>query len=179
MRDVRRLFRRRGNYFSSSSTEFRWRMEVWRHGGLKRATAWALLSIQKMISSCCHSLGTESDNSEDVFPVQQLVRGSMAANQEKVWVGFDLGGTKMLTVAYDESWVELGRRRRKTRGRDGSDSGIERIGSTIERLLEESKIEVSRLAGIGIGCPGPIDLTNGRILTTPNLGWMTSTSAAT
>ncbi len=29
----------------------------------------------------------------------------MAANQEKVWIGFDLGGTKMLTVAYDE---ELG-----------------------------------------------------------------------
>ncbi len=95
----------------------------------------------------------------------------MAANQEKVWIGFDLGGTKMLTVAYDENWGELGRRRRKTRGREGSDSGIDRIGSTIERLLEESKIEVDRLAGIGIGCPGPIDLTNGRILTTPNLGW--------
>lgn len=95
----------------------------------------------------------------------------MIANQEKVWIGFDLGGTKMLTVAYDENWKELGRRRRKTRGRDGSDSGIERVGSTIERLLEDCKIGVDRLAGIGIGCPGPIDLKRGRVLMAPNLGW--------
>ena len=87
----------------------------------------------------------------------------MAANQEKVWIGFDLGGTKMLTVAYDQDWAELGRRRRKTRGRDGSDSGVERIGSTIDRLLDESNIGRDAMAGIGIGCPGPIDLEPGQM----------------
>jgi glucokinase len=95
----------------------------------------------------------------------------MAANQKNIWIGFDLGGTKMLTVAYDEMWNVIGRRRRKTRGHEGSDSGIERIGSTIDRLLSENEIDKDRIAGIGIGCPGPIDLENGRILTTPNLGW--------
>ena len=95
----------------------------------------------------------------------------MAANQKNVWIGFDLGGTKMLAVAYDEKWGVVGRQRRKTRGRDGSDSGIERIGSTIERLLSENEIDKDRIAGIGIGCPGPIDLDKGRILSTPNLGW--------
>lgn len=94
-----------------------------------------------------------------------------AASVEKIWIGFDLGGTKMLAIAYDDQWKELGRRRRKTRGREGSDSGSERIGSTISRLLEESNLSVSQIAGIGIGCPGPIDLDNGSILTTPNLGW--------
>lgn len=88
-----------------------------------------------------------------------------------LWIGFDLGGTKMLTVAYDPEFQELGRRRRKTKGRDGSDSGIARIASTIDRMLEESSLDRDRIAGIGIGCPGPIDLDNGRILTTPNLGW--------
>jgi glucokinase len=95
----------------------------------------------------------------------------MAANQKNIWIGFDLGGTKMLTIAYDEKWNVIGRRRRKTRGRDGSDSGIERIGSTIDELLGENEIDKDRIAGIGIGCPGPIDLENGRILATPNLGW--------
>jgi glucokinase len=95
----------------------------------------------------------------------------MAANQKNIWIGFDLGGTKMLTIAYDEKWNVIGRRRRKTRSREGSDSGIERIGSTIDRLLSENEIDKDRIAGIGIGCPGPIDLENGRILTTPNLGW--------
>lgn len=92
-------------------------------------------------------------------------------NPKNVWIGFDLGGTKMLAIAYDDDWKVIGRRRRKTRGRDGSDQGVERIGSTIERLLEENNIEKKAIAGIGIGCPGPIDLEGGRILTTPNLGW--------
>ncbi|MFK8111552.1 MAG: ROK family protein [Rubripirellula sp.] len=95
----------------------------------------------------------------------------MAANQKNVWLGFDLGGTKMLTVAYGDKWQPIGRRRRKTRGREGSDSGIERIGSTIDRLLDESKISKDQIAGIGIGCPGPIDLEKGRLMYAPNLGW--------
>lgn len=95
----------------------------------------------------------------------------MASNPKNVWIGFDLGGTKMLTTAYDDNWTALGRRRRKTRGREGSEQGIERIGSTIERLLDETNIDRKSISGIGIGCPGPIDLTAGRILTTPNLGW--------
>ncbi|OYP31077.1 ROK family protein [Rhodopirellula sp. MGV] len=90
---------------------------------------------------------------------------------DDIWVGFDLGGTKMLAIAYDNDWNVLGRRRRKTKGREGSDSGIARIGSTIERLIEENELQGKRIRGIGIGCPGPIDLKKGRILTTPNLGW--------
>lgn len=95
----------------------------------------------------------------------------MVDHHDEIWIGFDLGGTKMLTIAYDDQWNVLGRRRRKTRGREGSDSGIARIGSTIERLLNENELEGKKICGIGIGCPGPIDLKKGRILTTPNLGW--------
>lgn len=100
----------------------------------------------------------------------------MAANDpteadKKVWIGFDLGGTKMLVIAYDENWKEMGRRRRKTKGSEGSDSGIQRIASTISRLLEETKLSPKDIAGIGIGCPGPIDLDKDEVLMTPNLGW--------
>ncbi len=87
-----------------------------------------------------------------------------------IWIGFDLGGTKMLAVAFDHEMKPLGRRRRKTRG---SDTGIARITTTIQKLLDESEIDVKRVAGIGIGCPGPIDLEGGRLLSTPNLGWDT------
>ncbi|MEM1069171.1 MAG: ROK family protein [Planctomycetota bacterium] len=95
----------------------------------------------------------------------------MAGTTKDIWIGFDLGGTKMLSIAYDSEWNAVARRRRKTRGREGSDSGVQRIGSTIERLLDENDLDIEQVAGIGIGCPGPIDLENGRILTTPNLGW--------
>ncbi len=33
------------------------------------------------------------------------------------WIGFDLGGTKMLAVVYDDNFTPLGRARKKTKGR--------------------------------------------------------------
>jgi glucokinase len=88
-----------------------------------------------------------------------------------VWIGFDLGGTKMLAVAFDSNWQVLGRKRRKTRGGEKGDSGLDRVGTTINRLLEENKISKDRIAAIGIGCPGPIDLDKGLVTLAPNLGW--------
>ena len=96
----------------------------------------------------------------------------MATNAKNVWVGFDLGGTKMLTIAYDEKWNSVGSEKRKTRGKSkDSDFGVHRIASTIDRLFSKNDLSIDQVAGIGIGCPGPIDLEKGRILTTPNLGW--------
>lgn len=94
-----------------------------------------------------------------------------AKQSDKFWIGFDLGGTKMLAIAYDQDWKELGRRRRKTKGSEGSENGIERIASTINRLLEESGLDSKNIAGIGIGCPGPIDMDKGELLEALNLGW--------
>ena len=90
---------------------------------------------------------------------------------ERVWVGFDLGGTKMNAVLYDHKFDILARRKKKTRGADGAAAGVERIRSTIEKLLEEGGLDRARLGGIGVGCPGPLDLDEGVILAAPNLGW--------
>ncbi len=95
----------------------------------------------------------------------------MSDENRSIWVGFDLGGTKMLAAAYDSDWTELSRRRRKTKSHEGSDSGINRIGTTIQRMLDEAGIDNEQIAGIGIGCPGPVDMNRGKILGTPNLGW--------
>ncbi|MEI8380703.1 MAG: ROK family protein [Planctomycetota bacterium] len=90
---------------------------------------------------------------------------------DKVWVGFDLGGTKMNAVLFDRKFEAIARRKKKTRGADGATAGVERIRATIEKLLEEGSIDRSRLGGIGVGCPGPLDLDEGIILAAPNLGW--------
>ena len=89
----------------------------------------------------------------------------------KVWVGFDLGGTKMSAVLFDRKFDAVARRKKKTRGADGVEAGLERIRSAIDKLLEESQVPRDRLGGIGIGCPGPLDLDEGVILELPNLGW--------
>lgn len=86
-------------------------------------------------------------------------------------IGFDLGGTKMLSVLYDENFEPVARERRKTRGHEGAEAGLNRICETIERTLDKADISRDDLAGIGVGCPGTLNLDSGVILDAPNLGW--------
>lgn len=94
-----------------------------------------------------------------------------SASTQGVWVGFDLGGTKMLAQAYDKDFHIIGKDRRKTKSAEKAESGLDRIVLTIRTCLENGQIDVSRLAGIGIGCPGPVDMDRGVVLNPPNMGW--------
>jgi glucokinase len=96
---------------------------------------------------------------------------STGENERNYWIGFDLGGTKMLAVALDAEMRPVGRKRKRTEGSQGAQIGLERIAQAIEGALEEAGVSPRRLAGIGVGCPGPLDLDRGVILDAPNLGW--------
>ncbi|HEX5105539.1 MAG TPA: ROK family protein [Pirellulaceae bacterium] len=87
------------------------------------------------------------------------------------WVGFDLGGTKMLAAAFSSDFRALGRKRRKTKGSEGVKAGLDRIVETINDALEEAQIKPNQLSGIGVGCPGNIDLEKGTLIDSANLGW--------
>ena len=89
----------------------------------------------------------------------------------QAWVGFDLGGTKMMATVFDGDFAVLGRKRKKTRGYDGQKVGVERIIETINQALDEAHINRQDVAGIGIGCPGPVDPEKGIVLEAANLGW--------
>lgn len=88
-----------------------------------------------------------------------------------IWVGLDLGGTKMLAKVFDDRFEELGRAKKKTEGHRGMKAGLERMGNTIEEALEDAGIEKDQVRGIGVGCPGPVDAEKGIIVEAPNLGW--------
>ena len=87
------------------------------------------------------------------------------------WVGFDLGGTKMMAAAFTPDFRIVGRKRRKTKGNEGAKAGMERIVSTIREALEEKELSADQIRGIGIGCPGSVDLDRGIILDSANLSW--------
>jgi glucokinase len=93
------------------------------------------------------------------------------ARNSRPWVGFDLGGTKMLGAVFSPEFRLLGRRRRKTKGAEGAKAGLERIIETIHDALEEGKLADQKLAGIGVGCPGNIDLEKGVVIDSANLSW--------
>lgn len=92
-------------------------------------------------------------------------------NDKQVWVGFDLGGTKMMATVFDRKFRPLGSRRRKTKGAEGGSAGVERMMKTINEALADAGVPASRLGGIGVGLPGPLDLEKGIIIEASNLGW--------
>ena len=94
-----------------------------------------------------------------------------ALNEKKrYWIGFDLGGTKMLAIVADAKMQPVVRRRRKTRDESG-EVNLNRVIDTIEKALEEASLTHEDLAGIGIGSPGTLDLESGTVLEAANLGW--------
>ena len=93
------------------------------------------------------------------------------STQERHWIGFDLGGTKMLATIFDAKFKPLGRERKKTKGNEGVKAGLDRIAGVIRTALEEANVTAAQITGIGIGCPGVLDLDRGVILESANLGW--------
>jgi glucokinase len=87
------------------------------------------------------------------------------------WIGFDLGGTKMLCLVLDSEFQVVARGRKKTKGMFGAEAGMARIAGLIEETLVGAGISKEQIAGIGIGCPGPVDWKRGVVTVAVNLGW--------
>lgn len=90
---------------------------------------------------------------------------------ERVWIGFDLGGTKMLAKVFNDDYETLGRAKQKTQGAKGAKAGLKRMTSVVEDALKDANVGAYQIAGIGVGCPGPINPEIGEIVEAPNLGW--------
>ncbi|MCL4205879.1 MAG: ROK family protein [Pirellulaceae bacterium] len=93
------------------------------------------------------------------------------AKQPPYWMGFDLGGTKMLAKIFDANFQEIGRERKRTKGHGGIRNGLERIEKTIQGALSNAGLKPEDLSGIGVGFPGPVDMDRGVLLEAVNLGW--------
>jgi glucokinase len=87
------------------------------------------------------------------------------------WIGFDLGGTKMLAKLFDADFQTVSRERKKTRGFDGQEAVIQKIIKTIHGALTQAEVTADQLDGIGIGVPGPVNQATGIVLEAVNLSW--------
>ncbi len=89
--------------------------------------------------------------------------------QNRVYLGVDVGGTKIQATLVEDTGAVLGRERCAT-PRDG---GPEQVLATIERVIEDATakggLSVPRLAAIGIAVPGVVDPDEGRVVVTPNM----------
>jgi glucokinase len=92
-----------------------------------------------------------------------------SSSKSRYWLGFDLGGTKMMATVFDKDFNIVAYRRKKTKNEQGAKGLLDRIGETIEEALQAAHLSSRRLCAIGFGCPGWLDLDRGVILFAPNL----------
>lgn len=90
---------------------------------------------------------------------------------EPFWIGFDLGGTKMMASVLDANYNVLGSSRKSTNGSDGAAKGRNKIIKAIHEAIAEAGVDPKGLQGIGIGCPGLVNPDKGILIFAPNLGW--------
>jgi glucokinase len=93
------------------------------------------------------------------------------------WVlGVDIGGTNLVVgVVPAAGGAPLAQESRPTGSARGADAAVADIGEMADAVVAKAVSrhggQQDRVVGVGIGCPGPLDLVAGTILRTPNLGW--------
>jgi glucokinase len=86
---------------------------------------------------------------------------------ERTFVGVDVGGTKVYTVAVTASGEILSRAKTPTE-HDGTPMA-DQIGDSIAEALDEAALSTDDIAGIGVAMPGSVDSTTGYLGTVPNI----------
>lgn len=91
------------------------------------------------------------------------------------WIlGVDIGGTNLVVAAVPYAGGSIGALRScETRSERGADAAVEDIARMAREVADELERngEGDDFVGVGIGCPGPLDLAAGVVVSTPNLGW--------
>jgi glucokinase len=92
-------------------------------------------------------------------------------NPQVLTIGVDLGGTNLRVAAYTPEVGVLDSKTLRTRLEAGPLAVVDDICGAILQLLERHS-DGRKIAGIGIGSPGPLELPAGRLHHPPNLpGW--------
>lgn len=94
---------------------------------------------------------------------------------ERFVLGVDIGGTNLVVAAVSPDGRLAAIRSEPTRPERGPEAAMTTIRAMADVVAEEVAGAGSSAGdvfmGVGVGCPGPLDLDAGIILETPNLDW--------
>lgn len=93
----------------------------------------------------------------------------MTAN--KLWIGVDLGGTKILTGLFDNDLQLVRKVKTSTNFEEGGPAVFARIVQTVNQVMSESGITAEQVSGLGLAVPGQIVPNSTIVRYAPNLNW--------
>jgi glucokinase len=90
-----------------------------------------------------------------------------------LFLGIDLGGTKIIAGLVDRGGQIVARQHRETMAGEGQEAVLGRLIAATTQLLASQLLDRSRVTAIGVAAPGPIDARSGIVTAPPNLpGWL-------
>jgi len=93
-------------------------------------------------------------------------------SKDELFLGIDLGGTKIAAGVVDRGGRILARQYRQTEASEGPQAVLRCLIDATTQLLAADGIDLSRVSAIGVAAPGPIDARRGVVTAPPNLpGW--------
>ena len=100
-------------------------------------------------------------------------QGSSSAKAGKeLFIGIDLGGTKIATALVDAEGKIRARDLRKTQAAEGQPAVVERMVDAASRVIAQAGVALPQIMAVGVGAPGPINTKAGLVTTPANLpGW--------
>jgi glucokinase len=95
---------------------------------------------------------------------------------ERWVVGVDIGGTNLVVGSVPVAGgPPAAMRTGSTLPERGPDAAVEDVARMAKEVIDETidrhGVQRDAFVGVGIGCPGPLDVEEGILITTPNLGW--------
>lgn len=95
----------------------------------------------------------------------------MVENQT-LFIGIDLGGTKIYSGLVDQSGTILAEDYRKTKAKRGVEAVVERLIDSAHAVIQAAGVSLTDIKAVGIGAPGPVESEKGIVNVPPNLpGW--------
>ncbi len=91
------------------------------------------------------------------------------ARMKPVYVGVDVGGTKILAGVFDTSLRLLGALKVKTRSQEGARAVLDRIEHAVRGVVTAQGLRMADVRAVGMGLPGVV--REGKVMCASNLGW--------
>lgn len=90
---------------------------------------------------------------------------------DQIYVGVDLGGTSIKAGICDENGKLISTYEGPTGSEHGAEYVLDRIVEYVHEMVKDSPYDWNQVAGIGAGIAGFLDIPQGFVKLSPNLGW--------
>ena len=92
-----------------------------------------------------------------------------SADRERLYLGVDVGGTKIMASLVEESGRIIGRQRFPSPRDCPPEQIVASIETAMDDLLKKKAVELKQLTAVGVVVPGVVNPEEGRVVVTPNM----------